>query len=113
VNLAAALIAFAVVFPAELPDKSLFASAGLLIVGLAAAPVVPSALSLAGRAAPDRSGQAVAVTTAAGYSAFIASPVLVGGFAQATGLRAAMAALVLVPITIAVLGTRWPELDSK
>jgi len=46
---------------------------GLLLVGFAIAPVVPTTLSLAGCSAPGRSGQAVATTTA-GYSAFIISP---------------------------------------
>ena len=57
---------------------------GLLLVGFAIAPVVPTALSLAGRSAPGRPGQAVATTTAVGYSAFIISPLTIGLLAQAT-----------------------------
>ncbi len=84
--------------------------AGLLLFGLAVAPIVPSALSLAGRSAPPaRSGQAVAVTTAAGYSAFIVSPVLVGSLADVTGLRSALSLLVLTTLTVAALGLRWPR----
>lgn len=45
------------------------AISGLLLVGFAVTPIVPVALSLAGRSAPGRSGQALATTTAAGYSA--------------------------------------------
>ncbi len=82
--------------------------AGLLLFGLAVAPIVPSALSLAGRAAPGRSGQAVAITTAAGYSAFIVSPVLVGSLADVTGLRVALSLLVVTTLTVAALGVRWP-----
>ena len=80
---------------------------GLLLVGFAIAPVVPSTLSLAGRSAPGRSGQAVA-TTAAGYSAFIVSPLSIGLLAQATSLRLALALLIPTSLAIAGLATRWP-----
>ena len=56
-------------------------------------PVVPTTLSLAGHSAPGRSGQAVATTTAAGYGAFIVSPLTIGLLAQATSLRLALALL--------------------
>ncbi len=85
------------------------AIAGLLLVGFAVAPIVPSALSLAGRSAPGRSGQAVAITTAAGYSAFIVSPVLVGSLADISGLRLALSLLVLTTLAVTVLGLRWPR----
>ena len=82
---------------------------GLLLVGFAIAPVVPSTLSLAGRSAPGRSGQAVATTTtAAGYSAFIVSPLSIGLLAQATSLRLALALLIPTSLAIAGLATRWP-----
>ena len=81
---------------------------GLLLVGFAIAPVVPSTLSLAGRSAPGRSGQAVATTTAAGYSAFIVSPLTIGLLAQATSLRLALALLIPTSLAIAGLATRWP-----
>ena len=81
---------------------------GLLLVGFAIAPVVPSTLSLAGRSAPGRSGQAVATTTAAGYSAFIVSPLTIGLLAQANSLRLALALLIPTSLGIAALATRWP-----
>ena len=81
---------------------------GLLLVGFAIAPVVPTTLSLAGRSVPGRSGQAVATTTAAGYGAFIVSPLTIGLFAQATSLRLALALLVVTSLAIAGLATRWP-----
>jgi MFS family permease len=80
---------------------------GLLLVGFAIAPVVPTTLSLAGRSAPGRSGQAVATTTAAGYSAFIISPLTIGLLAQATSLRLVLALLILTSLAIAGLATRW------
>lgn len=83
--------------------------AGLLLTGLAVAPIVPTALSLAGRSAPDRSGEAVAMTTATGYSAFILSPALIGGLADATTLRTALALLVGTNLVVALFSTRWPS----
>ena len=81
---------------------------GLLLVGFAIAPVVPTTLSLAGRSAPGHSGQAVATVTAAGYGAFILSPLTIGLIAQATSLRLAFGLLVLTSLGIAALATRWP-----
>ena len=53
---------------------SLFGLLGFHVGVWAIAPVVAATLSLAGRSAPGRSGQAVATTTAAGYGSFILSP---------------------------------------
>jgi hypothetical protein len=85
---------------------------GLLLVGFAIAPVVPTTLSLAGRSAPGRSGQAVATTTAAGYGAFIVSPLTIGLLAQARSLRLALAVLVLTSLAIAGLAARWPAVPA-
>ena len=85
---------------------------GLLLVGFAIAPVVPTTLSLARRSAPGRSGQAVAATTAAGYGAFILSPLSIGLLAQATSLRLALAPLILTSLAIAGLATRWPTASA-
>ena len=69
------------------PERVTIPAAGLLAAGgLAVAPIVPSALSLAGGSV--RSAQAVAATTAAGYSAFVISPILVGTIAGRMSLRA-------------------------
>lgn len=88
------------------------AFAGLPVVGFAVAPIVPTALSLAGRSAPGRSAQAVATTTACGYGAFIAGPVLVGQVADVAGLRTALAMLVGTSLAVSVLSTRWPAGDG-
>lgn len=82
---------------------------GLLLVGFAIAPVVPATLSLAGRSAPGHSGQAIATATAAGYTAFIISPLTIGLLAQVTGLRLALSMLILTSLAIAGLATRWPS----
>ena len=106
---AAGLLAAAGLFTAVTATAAAAAIGGLLLVGFAIAPVAPTTLSLAGRSAPGRSGQAVATTTAAGYGAFILSPLTIGLLAQATSLRLALAALVLTSLAIASLATRWPE----
>lgn len=83
--------------------------AGMLVVGFAISPVVPGALSLAARAAPDRAGRAVAFTTAVGYTSFLVSPLAVGAVATATDLRVGLGVVVLTALGIALLGTRWPQ----
>jgi MFS family permease len=106
---AAGLLAAAGLLIAVTAPNALGAIGGLLLVGFAVAPVVPTTLSLAGRSAPGRSGQAVATTTAAGYGAFIVSPLGIGLLAQATSLRVALALLILTSLGIAGLATRWPS----
>ncbi|MCM2579580.1 MFS transporter [Streptomyces meridianus] len=81
---------------------------GLLAVGAAVAPVVPLALSLAGRSVPGHAGKAVALTTAVGYSAFVAGPALIGALADATSLRTALALLIVTSLTVSALAVRWP-----
>lgn len=104
----AGLLASAGITITVLSTTTAAAIAGLLIVGFAVAPIVPAALSLAGRSAPHRAGQAVATTTAVGYAAFVISPSIVGGLATLTSLRVALALLILTTLTVALLGHRWP-----
>ena len=108
VVLAAGLLAAAGLLIAVTAPNAAGAIGGLLLVGFAVAPVVPTTLSLAGRSAPGRSGQAVATTTAAGYGAFIVSPLGIGLLAQATSLRFALGLLIVTSLGIAALATRWP-----
>ena len=105
---AAGLLAATGLLTAVMAPDAAGAIGGLLLVGFAIAPVVPTALSLAGRSAPGRSGQAVATTTAAGYGSFILSPLTIGLLAQATSLRLALGLLVPTSLAIAGLATRWP-----
>lgn len=85
------------------------AVAGLLLVGLSLSPVVPTAFSLAGRAAPGRGAEAVSLVTVSGYGSFIAGPILVGGLATATSLRWALLPLVGTSLGIALLARRVPD----
>ncbi|HEX5304007.1 MAG TPA: hypothetical protein VFW50_44145 [Streptosporangiaceae bacterium] len=50
----------------------------------------------------------MATTTAAGYGAFIVSPLTIGLLAQATNLRVALGLLILTSLGIAGLATQWP-----
>jgi MFS family permease len=79
------------------------AAAGLLVVGFALAPIVPTALSVAGHSAPGRSATAVSVVTTVGYSAFVLGPPLVGLLASATSLRTALIPVVASTASIALL----------
>jgi MFS family permease len=85
------------------------AAAGLLLVGASLAPVVPTALSVAGRSVPpDRAGAAVSVVAGAGYAAFVVGPAAVGLLADLTSLRAGLAPLLLSAAAIAALARRLP-----
>jgi MFS family permease len=92
--------AMAVVVVAEAPAV---AAAGLLVVGFALAPIVPTALSIAGRNAPGRSATAVSLVTTVGYSAFVLGPPAVGALASVTSLRTALIPVVVSTAMIAVL----------
>jgi MFS family permease len=82
-------------------------AAGLLVVGFALAPVIPTAISLAARAAPPgSSGAAVSLVTGVGYSAFVAGPPVAGALAGATTLRAALVPVVASTLAFAVIGAR-------
>ena len=91
------------------PARRSLAAAGLLIVGFALSPVVPTALSLAGRSAPGRSATAVSLVTTIGYGAFVAGPPLVGALAGLTSLRAALVPVVASTAAIALLARRLPR----
>ena len=96
-----------------LAPSPVVAAVGLLVVGLSLAPVVPTALSVAGRSAPGRSGAAVSLVATAGYSAFIAGPALVGVLADVLTLRAALAPVVLSALAVAALASRLPAGPSS
>jgi MFS family permease len=95
--------AMAVVVVARVPAV---AAGGLLVVGFALAPVVPTALSIAGRNAPGRSATAVSLVTTVGYSAFVLGPPVVGALAGVTSLRAALVPVVASTAMIALLARR-------
>ncbi len=102
----AGLLASAAMAVVVLAGSAAVAAAGLLVVGFALAPIVPTALSIAGRSAPGRSATAVSLVTTVGYSAFVLGPPVVGALASVTSLRTALIPVVLSTASIAVLARR-------
>jgi len=84
------------------------AVAGLLLVGFGLSPVVPTAFSLAGRAAPGRGARAVSLVTTVGYAAFVVAPLAVGGLADLASLRAALLPLAGTYAAVALLARLIP-----
>ena len=67
----------------------------------------PSLFGAGGRnAAPEERGRAVATVTTIGYVGFLVGPPLVGGAAEAVGLRASFAALALLAVALIVATPR-------
>jgi MFS family permease len=102
----AGLLASAAMAVVVLAGSAAVAAAGLLVVGFALAPVVPTALSIAGRNAPGRSATAVSLVTTIGYSAFVLGPPAVGTLAGVTSLRTALIPVVVSTAMIALLARR-------
>lgn len=102
----AGLLASAAMAVVVLAGSAAVAAAGLLVVGFALAPVVPTALSIAGRNAPGRSATAVSLVTTIGYGAFVLGPPAVGLLASATSLRTALIPVVASTAMIALLARR-------
>ena len=82
------------------------AAAGLLVVGAGLAPVIPTALSVAGRSDPRRAAAAVSLVTSVGYGAFVVGPPLVGALADATSLRTALVPVVATTALLALVARR-------
>ena len=79
---------------------------GFLLVGLALAAVAPLAFSVAGDLVPERAGSAVSVVTTFGYGGFLLGPPLVGGLAEAIGLRAALGIIAVAGVAVFALSLR-------
>ena len=113
----------------RLGDTVLFAGAMAValagLVGAAVAPNVPLAIAAffvggagisiaapalfgaGGRlATPEERGSAVATVTTLGYLGFLVGPPIVGGLAEAIGLRAAFAALAFLAVALVVAAPR-------
>ena len=87
---------------------------GFVLVGLALAAVAPLAFSVAGEMVPERAGSAVSVVTTIGYGGFLLGPPLVGGLAEAIGLRAALGVIAVAGLAVFVLALALhePEVDA-
>ncbi|MFI0357059.1 MFS transporter [Actinomadura sp. 9N407] len=87
------------------------AVAGFFLTGLVVCTVVPTTISLAGTAAPDRPAAAVAQVGAMGYGGLLLGPVVVGFLGDATSLRVGVGVTVVLALLIAV-GARYVPLGG-
>lgn len=87
---------------------------GAFFVGGAGVSIAAPALFGAGGrlATPEERGSAVATVTSLGYLGFLVGPPIVGGLAEAVGLRASFAALALVAAALVVATPRL-RLDGR
>lgn len=85
------------------------AIAGFFVTGLVVCVVVPTTISLAGTAAPDRPAAAVAQVGAMGYGGLLLGPVVVGFLSDATSLRLGVGVVVVLALLIAA-GARFVPL---
>jgi MFS family permease len=83
---------------------------GFLLVGVGLAAVAPLAFSVAGDLVPERAGSAVSVVTTLGYGGFLLGPPLVGGLAEAIGLRGALGIIAVAGVAVFALSLRLREL---
>jgi MFS family permease len=82
---------------------------GFLLVGMGLAAVAPVAFSVSGELVPERAGSAVSIVTTFGYGGFLLGPPLVGGLAEAAGLRAALGVVAVTGLAIFMLSLRLRE----
>ncbi|QKW34652.1 MFS transporter [Actinomadura sp. NAK00032] len=87
------------------------AIAGFFVTGLVVCTVVPTTISLAGTAAPDRPAAAVAQVGAMGYGGLLLGPVVVGFLSDATSLRVGVGTVVVLALLIAA-GARFVPVGS-
>ncbi|PYO02345.1 MAG: MFS transporter, partial [Candidatus Rokuibacteriota bacterium] len=89
-------------FLALMVREPLIAIAGLGLVGLGVANLIPVLFSAAGRANGVAPGPALAAVATTGYVGFLAGPPLIGIAAELTGLPAALGIVVLACVGVAV-----------
>ncbi|TDD39744.1 MFS transporter [Actinomadura sp. KC06] len=76
------------------------------LIGLGLAPVVPVAFSHAASHTPRGPGPSIAAVSTVGYVGFLAGPPIVGGVAEAAGLRVTMVVLLILTCALSVLAPR-------
>jgi fucose permease len=80
---------------------------GFFVGGAGISIAAPALFGAGGRqASPEERGSALATVTTIGYLGFLVGPPLVGGVAEAVGLRAAFAVLALVAVALVVATPR-------
>jgi MFS family permease len=83
------------------------AIASLFVAGAGVSFVAPTLFGAAGRGVPEAErGAAVATVTTLGYLGFLVGPAIVGGVAQAVGLRASFVVLAGAAAVVALAAPR-------
>jgi MFS family permease len=90
-------------------DLPLVTLAGILVVGLALANIVPVIFSLAGDIIGERTGQVSSQITVVSYVDMLLGPATIGGLAELVGLRMALASIILPGIMITLLSLQIRE----
>jgi MFS family permease len=84
-----------------------FAIASFFVAGSGVSFAAPTLFGAAGRGAPEAErGAAVATVTTLGYLGFLVGPAIVGGVAQAVGLRASFVVLAGAAAIVALAAPR-------
>lgn len=100
-------VALAGLVGAALAPSVPFAVAAFFVGGAGISIAAPALFGAAGRTGkPGERGSAVATATTIGYLGFLVGPPLVGGLAEAVGLRASFAALALIAAALAAATPR-------
>jgi MFS family permease len=85
---------------------------GDAVVGLGVAGVVPVVFTHAASRDPEHSGSAIAGVSTIGYLGFLAGPAIIGGVAEMTGLRTALATLPVLMAAMVALSRRVPAAST-
>ena len=89
------------------------AIAAFFVGGAGISIAAPALFGAGGRlATPEERGRAVATVTTLGYLGFLVGPPIVGGLAEAIGLRAAFAALAFLAVALVVAAPRLASLRT-
>jgi MFS family permease len=83
-------------------DRPVAGIVGFALLGVGLAPVVPITFSAAGNTGLGPTGVILGRVVTMGYLGSIVGPVLIGGLAQATGLRTALFLLVVLALVVTV-----------
>lgn len=103
----AAAVALAGLVGAALAPNAAVAVAAFFVGGAGISVAAPALFGAGGRnASPEERGSAIATVTTLGYLGFLVGPPVVGGLAEAGGLRTAFAGLALLAAALVVAASR-------
>ncbi len=106
---AGSLVAFTGLVIALLTHSWAVAVTGFALTGLGVATIIPNVFGAAGRVEGIPSGVGMAAVTTLGYLGFLGGPPLIGGLAQAFGLRLGLCFVLLCLLLAAAFARLIPE----